>query len=166
MHRAKAAQAPLTSGRRTALLPSTGPFPSHHPICSLTHVARNAMTVYECKWGILATGGIAKTFAKDLLLEPATRGVSDVKHTIAAVASSTSAERAQKFLEDVSHPSPASVATYGDYEQLVADPHVDVIYVATPHTMHYANSLLALNAGKSVLCEVRSESDASWVHND
>lgn len=113
------------------------------------------MPAFECKWGILATGSIAKTFVKDLLLDPATRGVSDVKHVVTAVASSSSAERAQQFLNDVQHPSPQSVATYGDYEQLVSDPNVDVIYIATPHTMHYANTLLCLRAGKPVLCEVR-----------
>jgi predicted dehydrogenase len=42
---------------------------------------------------------------------------------------------------------------YGSYEELVADPTIDGIYVATPHPMHHANTILALNAGKPVLCE-------------
>ena len=42
---------------------------------------------------------------------------------------------------------------YGSYEELVADPYVDAIYVATPHPAHHDNVILALNAGKPVLCE-------------
>jgi predicted dehydrogenase len=42
---------------------------------------------------------------------------------------------------------------YGSYEELVADPNVDAIYVATPHPAHHDNVILALNAGKPVLCE-------------
>src|SRR6201999_171078 len=39
------------------------------------------------------------------------------------------------------------------YESLVADPGVDVVYVATPHPMHHDNAILALRAGKPVLVE-------------
>jgi predicted dehydrogenase len=47
-----------------------------------------------------------------------------------------------------------SVSTaHGSYEDLVADPLVDVVYIATPHPFHHANALLALNAGKHVLVE-------------
>jgi predicted dehydrogenase len=42
---------------------------------------------------------------------------------------------------------------YGSYEALVADPSIDAIYVATPHPAHKDNVVLALNAGKPVLCE-------------
>jgi len=42
------------------------------------------------RWGILATGGIANTFTKDLLVDPKTRGVNSVKHTVVAAASSSS----------------------------------------------------------------------------
>ncbi|SNX86842.1 related to dimeric dihydrodiol dehydrogenase [Melanopsichium pennsylvanicum] len=108
-------------------------------------------SVTTCKWGILATGGIAVTFSKDLLLDPTSRGVKDVKHTIVAAASSTSVTRAQEFLKQVSAPRDAKA--YGSYTELVQDPNIDIIYVATPHSHHYENTLLALEAGKHVLCE-------------
>lgn len=89
-------------------------------------------------WGILGPGGIARAFAKDLTM------ISG--HTIGAVGS-RSLENAQKF-------SAAFGGTaYGSYEELVADPTIDAVYVATPHPAHHDNVVLALNAGKPVLCE-------------
>ncbi|KAH6687686.1 NADP:D-xylose dehydrogenase [Verticillium dahliae] len=86
--------------------------------------------VFHSALGILATGWIAETFSKDLLTNPATRDVSNVAHRIVAEAK-----------------------TYGSYAELVADPDVDIIYVATPHSHHFQNAMLALRAGKHVLCE-------------
>jgi predicted dehydrogenase len=89
-------------------------------------------------WGILGPGGIARAFAKDLTM------ISG--HAIGAVGS-RSFENAQKF-------SAAFGGTaYGSYEELVADPTIDAVYVATPHPSHHDNVVLALNAGKPVLCE-------------
>ncbi|MFA7370896.1 MAG: Gfo/Idh/MocA family oxidoreductase [Sphaerochaetaceae bacterium] len=42
---------------------------------------------------------------------------------------------------------------WGSYEELVADPKVDLVYVATPHSHHRDHIKLALNGGKPVLCE-------------
>ena len=89
-------------------------------------------------WGILGPGGIARAFAKDLSFIQG--------HAIAAVGS-RSLDNAQKFAADF-----GGIA-YGSYEELVADPTVNAIYVATPHPAHHDNVILALNAGKPVLCE-------------
>jgi predicted dehydrogenase len=43
--------------------------------------------------------------------------------------------------------------SYGSYDELVADPEVDVVYVASPHSEHHAHALLAISAGKPVLVE-------------
>ena len=109
------------------------------------------MTKFQVKWGILATGGIAETFTRDLLVNPETRGVKDIEHVVVAAASSSSTERAGEFLKNVGAPS--SAKGYGSYRELVADPNIDIIYVATPHSHHYQNSRLCLEAGKNVLCE-------------
>lgn len=106
---------------------------------------------YTCGWGILATGGIASKFSKDLLVDPKSRNVDDVEHKIVAVASSSSSDRAKQFVNDIG--VNYNVDCYGTYEELVNNPNIDIIYVATPHSMHYENCRLALNAGKSVLCE-------------
>ncbi len=90
-------------------------------------------------WGILGTGGIAQAFVDDLQLAEG--------HSIGAVGS-RSLTKAQEFAKLL----PGAVA-YGSYEELVHDKNIDAIYVATPHPMHEEHTLLALNAGKPVLCE-------------
>ncbi len=91
-------------------------------------------------------------FCKDLLTNPAARGVHDVAHQIAAVASLSGAARATAFLKSIDGPHDTA-AVYGTYAELVADPNVDIVYVATPHSHHFQNAMLALEAGKNVLCE-------------
>ena len=90
-------------------------------------------------------------FTKDILTNPAIRDVNDVRHEIVAVASSSSVDRARDFIKKIDGPS--SAAVYGSYAELVADPDVEIIYVATPHSHHFQNAMLALEAGKNVLCE-------------
>jgi dihydrodiol dehydrogenase / D-xylose 1-dehydrogenase (NADP) len=88
---------------------------------------------------------------KDLLVDPTTRGVKSVKHTVVAAASSSSKERAEQFLKDTGSPSDAKA--YGSYDEFVKDPNIDIVYIATPHSHHYQNAMLCLEAGKNVLCE-------------
>jgi predicted dehydrogenase len=89
-------------------------------------------------WGILGPGGIAQAFAKDLTFIEG--------HTIGAVGS-RSITNAQSFANTFGG------TAYGSYEELVADSSIDAIYVATPHPAHHDNVIMALNAGKPVLCE-------------
>ncbi|MBA2445058.1 MAG: Gfo/Idh/MocA family oxidoreductase [Nocardioidaceae bacterium] len=89
-------------------------------------------------WGVLATGGIARVFTQDLLAHG---------HRVAAVGSRTLAA-AESFARPFEIPR-----AYGSYEELVADPVVDVVYIATPHNFHAANAALALENGKHVLVE-------------
>jgi predicted dehydrogenase len=90
-------------------------------------------------WGILATGTIAAKFASDLALIP--------EATMVAVGSRR-LDTAEAFAEK--HGIPRA---YGSWADLAADPAVDVIYVATPHSAHHAASVVCLSAGKAVLCE-------------
>jgi predicted dehydrogenase len=91
------------------------------------------------RWGILAPGGIARSFATALRAGTGQR--------LQAVAS-RSLPRAQDFADDF-----GIEAAYGAYEDLVADPDVDVVYVASPHSEHRTQALLATAAGKPVLVE-------------
>jgi predicted dehydrogenase len=96
-------------------------------------------------------GSLFQAFTKDLLTDPIIRGVYDVQHTVVAAASSSSLSRAQEFLKEMR--APPFAKAYGSYAELVKDPNVDIIYVATPHSHHFQNAMLALKAGKHVLCE-------------
>jgi predicted dehydrogenase len=91
------------------------------------------------RWGILGSGWIAEQFIASVR--------AHTRQDIAAVGSRSqgkAAAFAKKWRIATAHSS---------YEALVADASIDVIYVATPHTMHYAHVLLALEAGKHVLVE-------------
>jgi predicted dehydrogenase len=92
----------------------------------------------KIRWGILGTGFIAGLQTQDL---------QEHGFTVQAVGS-RSLESARAFADQ--H---GVAAAHGSYESLVADPAVDVVYIATPHPFHHANALLALNAGKHVLVE-------------
>lgn len=106
---------------------------------------------FTLRWGILAPGGIARTFTKDLLIDPSTRSVSDVRHELVAAASSSSKDRAQTFLSDVGAPS--SAKAYGSYQDLLNDANIDIIYIASPHSHHYQHARMVLEAGKHALIE-------------
>jgi predicted dehydrogenase len=93
----------------------------------------------EFKWGIIGTGGIARAFATDVAL------LDD--HVIAAVGS-RDLQTARTFAADY-----YGARAYGSYKELINDPRIDAVYVATPHPMHKENVIAALNAGKPVLCE-------------
>src|SRR5262245_39019439 len=95
--------------------------------------------MHKLGWGILGTGRIAGVFAEGL------RSVDDAE--LVAVGSRTDAA-AQAFGQRF-----GTERWYGSYAALASDPEVDVIYVATPHTLHKENTLLCLAAGKPVLCE-------------
>ncbi|MGB4778072.1 Gfo/Idh/MocA family protein [Microbacterium sp.] len=99
----------------------------------------------DIRWGILATGGIAHAFAKDLR----TSG-----RTIAAVGSRRP-ESARQFAQEFGIPH-----AHGSYDELVTDPDVDVVYVASPHSHHCEHAILALEAGKHVLIEKAVTLDA------
>ena len=91
------------------------------------------------RWGIAATGGIARAFAQGLA------SVGDAE--LVAVASRTEV-RAREFADEV-----GASRAHGSYESLSADPGVDAVYVASPHARHCTDAVLFLDAGKHVLCE-------------
>ena len=91
------------------------------------------------RWGLIGTGWIADSFAADLACTESGRVVA---------VGSRRTESADRFADRFEIPN-----RHGSYEALVADPEVDVVYVATPHPLHHPNTLLALRAGKPVLVE-------------
>ncbi|MEV7097974.1 Gfo/Idh/MocA family oxidoreductase [Amycolatopsis sp. NPDC051045] len=93
----------------------------------------------ELRWGLLAAGTIAAHFAE---------GVGESEHGVLAAVAARDAGRAQEFAARFGIPK-----AYGSYEELLADPDVDAVYVSTPHAMHKQWAIAAAEAGKHVLCE-------------
>lgn len=92
----------------------------------------------QVRWGILATGHIARLFTSDLVL---------TGHKVVAVGS-RSQQAANCFAAEF-----GIAKAHASYEALVADSEVDIVYVATPHPLHCSNAIAALEAGKHVLVE-------------
>lgn len=94
-----------------------------------------------------ATGLIASWFCQDLVLP---RKDAKAKHIIQAIGSSS----LQKGKDFVAKHVPQTPPTLNSsYEEVYADPEVDVVYIRTPHAFHKKNCLDAIAAGKNVLCE-------------
>jgi predicted dehydrogenase len=93
----------------------------------------------KIKWGIIGLGNIADKFANDIML------IADAE--LAAVASRDfhkSLEFAKKY---------NCQKAYGSYEEIINDPEIDILYVATPHSSHCSLTIKALENNKHVLCE-------------
>ena len=91
------------------------------------------------KIGVLGTGWIVMT------VTPALKGIPDAE--CYAVASRTLA-RAEEAAKEYGYEK-----AYGSYEELVADPAVELVYVATPHSRHFEDMMLCIKHKKHVLCE-------------
>ena len=91
------------------------------------------------RWGIIGPGNIAHRFAEDIAAVP---------HAELTAIASRTPERLNAFAEKWNVPK-----RYGTYEEMTADREIDAVYVATPHPYHAPCSILALEAGKPVLCE-------------
>ena len=89
--------------------------------------------------GIIGAGWIAQKMVKAL---------APLDEVEVYAVGSRSYEKAAAFAQE--HAIPVA---YGSYEELVCDPLVDLVYIATPHSHHYEHAMLALNHGKHVLVE-------------
>jgi predicted dehydrogenase len=103
---------------------------------------------------ILGAGGIANTMAHTLLAMKSDQRYSKLINPYAVAA--RDAQRAENFASKYHLP-----VHYGSYEELVADPHVDLVYIATPHSMHAEQAMMCVEAGKHVLVEKAFTANAS-----
>jgi predicted dehydrogenase len=91
------------------------------------------------RWGILGAGNVARLFA---------RGLQQLPDAMLVAVGSRSPGKLKAMVT-----LGRNVRLYGDYEPLVADDAVDIVYVATTNQLHCEHALLCLSAGKPVLCE-------------
>jgi Predicted dehydrogenases and related proteins len=91
------------------------------------------------RWGIAATGGIARTVGRVIAAEP---------DMMVTAVGSRDAGRARTLAADL-----GAMHAYGSYAELVRCPDIDVVYIATPQSHHLEVAELAIAAGRPVLCE-------------
>jgi predicted dehydrogenase len=103
-------------------------------------------------WGILGTGNIARQFAA---------GLSASERSSLRFVGSRSRGSAQTFAEARADVEPVST---GSYDDVLASPDVDAIYVSLPNSLHHEWSIRALRAGKHVLCEKPFAVNAAQAH--
>lgn len=120
----------------------------------------NSLEAPSLNWGIAGPGWIAEQFTESVQ--------AHTSQEIVAVGS-RSAARAATFAAKYSIP-----ASHGSYQELVQDPNVEIVYVATPHPQHFEVAMAAIEAGKHVLVEkpmgitaeqVRLMTQATQAHN-
>ena len=93
----------------------------------------------KIRWGIIGAGRIAKQFAND---------TQYAKNAELAGIAARQLESAEKFAEEFN-----AKKAYGNYADMYADPDIDAIYIATPHSLHLEQATDILASGKAVLCE-------------
>lgn len=91
------------------------------------------------RWGVLAPGKMSAKF---------TRGLRILENAELYAVGSRDLERARSFANEFGFKK-----YYGSYEELAADPDVEVIYIASPHSHHHQHAMLCLKNKKHVLCE-------------
>lgn len=93
----------------------------------------------QLRWGVLGPGNIAHSVARDFGL---------VEGGVLAAVGSRSLERATAFAEEFAVPK-----AYGSYREVIDDPDIDALYIATPHPQHLDLGLAGIAAGKHLLIE-------------
>ncbi|MCC3295185.1 Gfo/Idh/MocA family oxidoreductase [Arthrobacter sp. zg-Y411] len=97
------------------------------------------------RWGVVATGNIAERVTED---------IARLEDAVLQAVSSRGQASAEDFARRFGFATSYSDSSEGKgYDQLFADPDVDIVYVASPHAQHYEITRRALEAGKHVLCE-------------
>jgi predicted dehydrogenase len=90
-------------------------------------------------WGILGAGRIANKFAE---------GLKELSNARCYAVAARSLERAKTFKETHDFEK-----AYGSYKEMLDDPDVDAVYIATTNNLHFEHTMMSLDAGKAVLCE-------------
>ena len=102
-----------------------------------------------CRWAGLSLSTIASTFFQDLL----GRDSAQFEHKLVAVSTTGSAERAQKWLMENKIPDAKSVVVYQSWDTMLREGDFDVVYISTPHPLHYEETLAALECKRNILVE-------------
>lgn len=106
---------------------------------------------FTCRWAALSLSNIASVFLPDLLLPR--ESSTSIKHELVSVSTTGSASRAADWLTKHKIPDAQSVSIYHSWEEMLEQGDFDVVYISTPHPLHYAHVQKALQCKRNVLVE-------------
>ncbi|KAJ5885881.1 hypothetical protein N7504_011717 [Penicillium tannophilum] len=110
-----------------------------------------AQEQFTCRWAALSLSNIASVFLPDLL-HPRESSTS-IKHELVSVSTTGGASRAADWLKQNKIPNAESITVYHSWEEMLEKGDFDVVYISTPHPLHYAHVQKALRCKRNVLVE-------------
>lgn len=102
-----------------------------------------------CRWAALSLSNIASVFLPDLL----GREEAEHEHKLVAISTTGSNERAQKWFKDNKIPNPDSIVVYNSWRTMLEQGDFDIVYISTPHPLHYEEMLEAIQCKRNILVE-------------
>ena len=106
---------------------------------------------FHCRWAFLGLSAIAEKFIRDLNL--ARDKPDPITHSLVAVSTTGTFERAGKWLVHQDVPQPGTVQIFTDYHEMLQVGNYDVVYISTPHSVHFKHARDSIVAGRNVLLE-------------
>jgi dihydrodiol dehydrogenase / D-xylose 1-dehydrogenase (NADP) len=102
-----------------------------------------------CRWAGLSLSTIASNFFQDLL----GRDSAEFEHRLVAVSTTGTKERARKWLVENKVPNIDTVVVYHSWEAMLQEGGYDIVYISTPHPLHYEETLKAISCKRHILVE-------------
>lgn len=116
-----------------------------------------------CRWAALSLSSIASVFFPDIL---ATRAPSTgISHTLVELSTTGSIERAKTWLSDNKIPDPENIRIHDNWRKMLDEGDFDVVYISTPHPLHYEHVKYALSKKRNVLVEKPATMNAKQYEN-
>jgi predicted dehydrogenase len=106
---------------------------------------------FTCRWAALSLSSIASVFIPDIQLpRPSSEAVG---HQLVAVSTTGSDEKAQRWFEENNIKDSHAVQVYTEWKRMLDEAEFDVVYISTPHPLHYEHVRYALQGKRNVLVE-------------
>ena len=105
----------------------------------------------SCRWALLGLSNIAKQFVDDILLP---RHETDlISHEVVCVSTTGTVDRAASWLRERSNANTEDVKIFTSADEMLRLGDFDVVYISTPHPLHYSLTRAAIHHGRNVLVE-------------
>ncbi|KAF7196206.1 putative D-xylose 1-dehydrogenase (NADP(+)) [Pseudocercospora fuligena] len=116
-----------------------------------------------CRWAALSLSNIASVFFPDILTAP--ESSTGISHTLVELSTTGSNERAKTWLADNKIPNSEKVHIHNDWKKMLDEGDFDVVYISTPHPLHYEHVKYALSRKRNVLVEKPATMNAKQYEN-